>query len=121
LRISQTYTWPRGRRPYRVFWLEKEPWNRGANYFDNDFPELTGWKARMYDFMRKLDTFPSGDKEKVLPYLNYIHMFLESLNDRIAQLKTECPIEWDAQKKEVDGVLGKIQSRWTEVSANMPW
>ena len=91
------------------------------DYCDNVASELTDWKARMYDVMRKLETVPSADKEKVVPYLNDIHMILKSLDDRIAQLKTECPVEWDPQKKEVDAVLGKIQSRWDEASANLPW
>jgi hypothetical protein len=91
------------------------------DYCDNVSSELTVWKAKMYDVMKKLETLPSGDKEKVVPYLNDIHMILESLNDRIVQLKTECPVDWDPQKKEVDAVLGKIQTRWDEVSANIPW
>ena len=71
--------------------------------------------------MRKLEKVPSGDKDKVQPYLNDIHMILESLDDRIAQLRTECPTEWDPQKKEVDEVLGKIQVRWDEAAGNLPW
>ena len=91
------------------------------DYCDNVSAELTGWKVKMYDVMRKLENVPSGDKDKVQPYLNDIHMILESLNDRIAQLRTECPTDWDPQKKEVDEVLGKIQTRWDDVSANIPW
>jgi len=91
------------------------------DYCDNVAAELTGWKVKMYDVMRKLEKVPSGDKEKLQPYLNDIHMILESLNDRIAQLRTECPASWDPQKKEVDEVLGKIQTRWDEVNANIPW
>ena len=91
------------------------------DYCDNVSAELMGWKVKMYDVMRKLEKVPSGDKEKVQPYLNDIHMILESLDDRIAQLRTECPTEWDPQKKEVDEVLGKIQVRWDEAAGNLPW
>lgn len=91
------------------------------DYCDNVSSELTGWKAKMYDVMRKLDKLPSGDKEKVAPYLNDIHMIMESLGDRINQLRYECPVDWDPQKKEVDGVLDKIKIRWDEASANLPW
>ncbi len=62
------------------------------DYCDNVSAELTGWKVKMYDVMSKLEKVPSGDKEKLQPYLNDIHMILESLNDRIAQLRTECPV-----------------------------
>ncbi len=91
------------------------------DYCDNVSAELIGWKVKMYDVMRKLEKVPSGDKDKVQPYLNDIHMILESLDDRIAQLRTECPTEWDPQKKEVDEVLGKIQVRWDEAAGNLPW
>ena len=91
------------------------------DYCDNVSAELMGWKVKMYDVMRKLEKVPSGDKDKVQPYLNDIHMILESLDDRIAQLRTECPTEWDPQKKEVDEVLGKIQIRWDEAAGNLPW
>jgi predicted nuclease with TOPRIM domain len=91
------------------------------DYCDNVSAELTSWKVKMYDVMSKLEKVPSGDKEKLQPYLNDIHMILESLNDRIAQLRTECPVSWDPQKKEVDEVLGTIKARWDEVSANIPW
>jgi predicted nuclease with TOPRIM domain len=91
------------------------------DYCDNVSVELMGWKVKMYDVMSKLEKVPSGDKEKVQPYLNDIHMILETLNDRIAQLRTECPTEWDPQKKEVDDVLGKIQNRWDEAAGNLPW
>ncbi len=91
------------------------------DYCDNVSAELMGWKVKMYDVMRKLEKVSSGDKEKVQPYLNDIHMILESLDDRIAQLRTECPTEWDPQKKEVDEVLGKIQVRWDEAAGNLPW
>ncbi|MFC1833502.1 hypothetical protein ACFL2Q_02040 [Thermodesulfobacteriota bacterium] len=91
------------------------------DYCDNVSAELMGWKVKMYDVMRKLEKVSSGDKDKVKPYLNDIHMILESLDDRIAKLRTECPTEWDPQKKEVDEVLGKIQVRWDDAAGNLPW
>ena len=45
------------------------------DYCDNVSAELMGWKVKMYDVMRKLDKVSSGDKEKVQPYLNDIHMY----------------------------------------------
>jgi hypothetical protein len=36
--------------------------------------ELTVWKAKVYDVVRKSDKASSGDKEKVVPYINDIHI-----------------------------------------------
>ena len=37
------------------------------SYCDSLTIELTGWKAKVYDIVRKLDKMSSGDKEKVVP------------------------------------------------------
>ena len=32
--------------------------------------ELTGWKAKIYDVVRRLDKMSTGDKIKVVPHVN---------------------------------------------------
>ena len=64
--------------------------------------ELTAWKAKLYDVMRKVDGLGSAEKEKILPNIEDLHMFLEEMTDRVEKLKTECPTEWSPIKKEID-------------------
>jgi hypothetical protein len=64
--------------------------------------ELTAWKAKLYDVMRKVDSLGSAEREKILPNIEDLHMFLEEMTDRIEKLKTECPAEWSPMKKEID-------------------
>ncbi len=35
--------------------------------------EMTAWKAKLYDVVRKVDKIGSGDKEKVLPNIEDLH------------------------------------------------
>ena len=64
--------------------------------------EMTAWKAKLYDVMRKVDTLGSSEKEKILPNIEDLHMFLEEMTDRIEKLKTECPSDWSPDKKEIE-------------------
>ena len=64
--------------------------------------ELTIWKARLFDLQRKIDRLPSADKERMLPNVEDMHMFVVEMSDRIDTLRTECPSEWGAEKKEID-------------------
>lgn len=64
--------------------------------------EMTAWKAKLYDVMRKVDKLGSAEKEKVLPNIEDLHMFLEEMSDRVETLKTECPSDWSPIKKEID-------------------
>ena len=64
--------------------------------------EMTAWKAKLYDVMRKVDTLGSAEKEKILPNIEDLHMFLEEMTDRIGKLKTECPSDWSPDKKEIE-------------------
>ncbi|MDY7031005.1 MAG: hypothetical protein SVY10_03745 [Thermodesulfobacteriota bacterium] len=76
--------------------------------------ELTGWKAKVYDVTRRLDKMSSGDKEKVVPEVNELHMIIEELNDRIEKLQRECPSEYGPDKTELDSKFTAIKSHWEE-------
>ena len=64
--------------------------------------EMTAWKAKLYDVMRKVDQMGSAEKEKILPNVEDLHMFLAEMTDRIETLKTECPSDWSPDKKEIE-------------------
>ena len=64
--------------------------------------EMTAWKAKLYDVMRKVDKLGSAEKEKVLPNIEDLHIFLEEMTDRVETLKTECPSDWSPMKKEIE-------------------
>jgi len=77
--------------------------------------ELSGWKAKMYDVVRKLDKVPSGDKQKVVPMVNELHMILEELDDRVERLRRECPTQWEPDKIDIENKFHMIKTKWNEV------
>ena len=44
--------------------------------------ELTAWKAKVYDAIRKVEALSSGDREKVLPNIQDINMIVTELRTR---------------------------------------
>ena len=64
--------------------------------------EMTTWKAKLYDVMRKVDKLGSAEKEKVLPNIEDLNMLLEEMSDRVQKLKTECPSDWSPMKKDIE-------------------
>jgi len=81
--------------------------------------ELTGWKAKVDDVVRKLDKVSSGDKEKVVLMVNELHMVTEELTDRIERLQKECPSEWEPEKIELAGKFSQLKTKWEEVWQNV--
>lgn len=81
--------------------------------------ELTGWKAKMYDVVRKLDKVSSGDKQKVVPMVNELHMILEELDDRVERLRRECPTQWKPDKLDLDTKFHQIKTKWEDVWGNI--
>ena len=71
--------------------------------------EVTAWKAKLYDAMRKVDKLGSAEKEKVLPNIEDLHMLLEEMSDRVENLKTECPSDWSPVKEEIE--TGSVDMR----------
>jgi hypothetical protein len=89
------------------------------SYCDGVAFELTGWKAKMYDVVRKLDRASTGDKTKVVPQVNDLHMIIEELDDRIGKLRTECPTEWAPAKEEMEKKFFHLKKNWEGVWENV--
>jgi hypothetical protein len=74
--------------------------------------ELTAWKAKVYDLTRKVETLGSKEREKMLPNIQDLHMFITEMSNRIEQLKNECPTEWSPQKKDIDKGSVDMRSKY---------
>ena len=84
------------------------------DYCNNVGIELTAWKAKLYDMIRKIDALPSGAKEKMLGNVGDLHNIVTELEDRINSLKNECPTEWSPQKKDIDQGHVDMRSKYEE-------
>jgi hypothetical protein len=82
------------------------------DYCRNVQIELTGWKAKVYDVIRRLDTADTGDKGEIVSEVNDLHIIVEELSDRIAQLERECPTEWRPAREEIQNKLQALGFKW---------
>jgi len=76
--------------------------------------ELTAWKAIVYDITRKLERLPGGEKTKVLPNIEDLHMLLEEMDGRIEDIREKCTPETGiddirTEKKEFDEHLASLR------------
>ena len=55
--------------------------------------ELVAWKANVYDIVRKMETLPGGEKEKVLPNIEDLHILISEMDDRIEHIRENCSPE----------------------------
>ena len=83
-------------------------------YCHNVEEELIGWKAKVYDVMHRLDKVDTGDKGKVVSQVNDLHIIVQELSDRIAQLERECPTEWQPAREEIQNKLQALGYQWKE-------
>jgi len=76
--------------------------------------EMTAWKAKLYDVMRKVDKLGTAEREKVLPNIEDLHMFLQEMTDRVENLKTECPSDWSPIKSEIEEGTVDMRGKFEE-------
>ena len=76
--------------------------------------ELTAWKVKLYDVIRRMDRLSSAEKEKMLMNIQDLNITFTELEDKIGSLKTECPAEWAPQKKEIDEAHIDMRSKYEE-------
>ena len=76
--------------------------------------ELTGWKAIVYDIARKMEKLPGGEKEKILPNIEDLHILVAEMDDRIDQIRENCTPETgiadiQTERKAFDASLSKLR------------
>jgi len=76
--------------------------------------EMSAWKAKLYDVMRKVDKLGSAEKEGILANVEDLHMLLEEMSDRVEKLKTECPSDWSPIKGEIEGGSVDMRGKYEE-------
>jgi len=55
--------------------------------------ELTAWKANVYDIVRSIEQLPGGEKDKILPNIEDLHILIAEMDDRIDRIRENCTPE----------------------------
>ena len=55
--------------------------------------ELTAWKANVYDIVRAMETLPGGERAKILPNIEDLHILIVEMDERIDQIRENCTPE----------------------------
>jgi hypothetical protein len=76
--------------------------------------EMTAWKAKMYDAMRKIDKLGSAEKEKILMNVQDLNMIMDDMAQRVEQLRTECPSDWSPVKTEIEQGSVDMRGKYDE-------
>jgi hypothetical protein len=90
------------------------------DYCRNVHTELSGWKAKIYDIVRKLDKLSTGDKAKIVNQVNDLHIIVEELEERLSGLERECPTEWSPVRTEIQNKLQTLGHKWQEAWTSYP-
>lgn len=78
--------------------------------------ELNVWKAKLYDVISKIEHLPTGNKQRMYEQVNGLHIVMSDLEERINKLRTECPLEWKPEQKEIQAKLGELSSRYNDAA-----
>jgi predicted nucleic acid-binding Zn-ribbon protein len=76
--------------------------------------EMTSWKAKMYDAMRKIDQLGTAEKEKMLMNIQDLNMLMDDMAKRVEQLRTECPSDWSPIKQELEQGTLDMRGKYEE-------
>ena len=76
--------------------------------------ELTAWKANVYDIVRHMERLPGGEREKILPNIEDLHILIAEMDERIEQIRDNCTPETGiddirTDRELYDKSLGKLR------------
>ena len=79
--------------------------------------ELYGWKAKMYDMVRKVDKLRGSEQDRVASQVEELHQHISDMEHIIEQLQTECPVEFGPQKKQVVDSTESMKKKYEDAMA----
>jgi hypothetical protein len=79
--------------------------------------ELNGWKAKMYNMVRKVDKLRGADKDNLSAQVGDLHKQIEDIERIVNTLQTECPADFSPQKKEVDDTQAEMKQKYEDAMA----
>jgi hypothetical protein len=85
------------------------------DYCNNVQMELNTWKARLFDIICKIEALPASDREKMKEEIVDINMIVSQLDDRIENLRSNCPTSWEPQKDEIAAKVGTLSDKYEEL------
>lgn len=89
------------------------------DYCRNMDTELTAWKAKIYNVIRQMDSLPTGDKQRMYEKINGLHIIMTELDNRLDQLRTSCPTEWNPARQEIKATMGDLGNRYEEAAGEL--
>ena len=88
-------------------------------FCENAGNDLIGWKAKLYDAIRKTETLGKLDKSKVEPVLKELNGLVDDVDKHIKLLADECPLEWESQKSEIQEKLSQVDTKFKVLDGTM--
>jgi hypothetical protein len=82
--------------------------------------EMTGWKAKTYDLMRKVEKMPPDSEGNRAVSIDEMGVIIHKIEQTIGKLEKECPVNWEYEKTELDRMICDIREKWSEASAASP-
>lgn len=79
--------------------------------------ELNGWKAKMYNMVRKVGKLRGADKDKLAAQIEDLHKNIEDIERIINTLQTECPADFSPQKQEIDASQDEMKKKYDDAMA----
>ena len=85
------------------------------DFCDSTGSDLIGWKAKLYDVIRKTENLDKENKGQIAPMVKELNQLMDDLDNRINILADECPLEWEDQKVEIQEKLSLVvPSQWMD-------
>ena len=82
--------------------------------------EMTAWKAKTYDIIRKTERMSPSPNKKVRASIDEMKAMIDRIELTLERLEDQCPVNWDSEKAEIEQVICDMRERWSEAAAMSP-
>lgn len=84
------------------------------DFCDGMRADMTAWKAKILDLAVKADRLKDEDRDKAWEQFSELKTLVAELEQKIEDLRTECPADWSPHKKEIEKRKEDMHNKFEE-------
>ena len=86
-----------------------------GNYCERLREDMTVWKAKIYDIIRRVEKASAEDRQKFASTLDELNNIMDNIEGGVRKLENQCPLDWEPERAALEEKSRELSTKSDQV------